>query len=584
MDRQNELKVFYNDIKYVTKSLAKDSEALYSCIVSTNSRHRQREPREVEAFMREEEKQLEEFRQSIHQLRKLSRKGKMKFQAMEWKSFKELDDWLALQEKITEELKPSAMWFQTSNYDAIYDMLDEVQTKAEDSVKSRKRIFAVWNKDVLQAHNVRFTIEYVDMLGSGRKYFNTKFWKYRRHLKTLFTAEENLYCDEEIKLLKKNVAVMTENDNWLFFKKRRIKEVLGENYIGKETDFSQIRKNYNLFYSWKLLQPEGSKITLETFPQYCQYLERLKKIEKQDYYAKLQELIPILAWDSVYDMPFEQLEKQLADYQYALRTIRKHYGISYLSDIKEVFTLEKWNKLVQRVVDKENWLKEKQPDIENVFGNAYEGSATDWERMKACIQEAFVEINGIPKNRILQYGFAVKDDTEKDNRLVRKLSGKPESATQAIQWILQDETSIPVAAVIKKCCKLLGFKRATPKLKQEIETSLYNELPEGFGIKDGFVIVSDKKKLQFYLAKDKEKRALDTISNEEMMYGIQKVLEVEQEMTLDDLTKLFSRLLGYPRRTKSLQSLVEKAVKQLKDDGQITRKSGGWALLTDTVS
>ena len=174
MNRQNELKLFYNDIKYVTRSLTKDSEALYCLIASNSKQYKLREPREIEAFMKDEEKRLDELRQMIHQLRKMAKRGKQKFRIKEWKSFKELDDLLESNLGISEELKPSAMWFKTSNYDEIYDMLDETQTKTEDTVKSRKRIFKVWSEDVLQAHNVRFTIEYVDMLGKSSKYFNNK--------------------------------------------------------------------------------------------------------------------------------------------------------------------------------------------------------------------------------------------------------------------------------------------------------------------------------------------------------------------------------------------------------------------------
>ena len=571
MNRQNELKLFYNDIKYVTRSLIKDSEALCCLIASNSKQQKLKEPREIEAFMKDEEKRLDELRQIVHKLRKMAKRGKQKFRIKEWKSFKELDDLLEINLGISEDLKPSALWFETSNYDEICDMLDETQTKTEDTVKSRKRIFKVWSEDVLQAHIVRFTIEYVDMLGKSTKYFNTNFWKYRKVLKNLFIEDESLYSDEEIKLLKKNVATMTENDNWLFFKKRRITEALGENYIGKETDFNLIRKNYDKFYSWLLRQPEESQITLETFPEYCEYIRELQKTEYMDYFQKLHEFVPFFNSDMVYNMEFELLEQQIMDYRNALKVIRNKYGISYLQEVKEVSSFDKWNKLIQRVLDKETWLKEKKKDIDDVFGDSYEGISTNWEKMKDCILESSIEINGIPERRIKRYGFAIKEIEEPNETF--------ESINEAINWMLQRETSIAVSDVIKRCSKMLGQKRVTAKLKKEIEEFVQTSLPEGYCLDGDFVVVSDQEKLNFYVAADKEKRDIETISSQEMMYGIIQVIRVEEEMTLDNITKLFSKLLGYPRRTKNLQLHVENAVKQLKNNGKIVRKSGGWTLL-----
>lgn len=569
MNRQSELKLFYNDIKYVTRSLAKDSEALYSCIVANSRRHKQRDPREIEAFMRDEEKRLDELKKSLHQFRKLAKWGKQRFHIEEWNSFKELDDLLEKQIGITEELKPAPMWFDRKNIHEIQDMLDDVQTKTEDSEKSRKRIFKVWSKEVLEPHNVRFTIEYVDMLGTGMKIFHTNFWKYKKHLKTLFIEDESLYSDAEIRLLKKNVAIMTENDNWLYFKKRRIAEALGENYIGKETDFNKIRKNYDRFYTWLTAQTKEKQVTYEEFPEYCDYIRQLRKTEYLEYFQKLEEYMPFLDSEFVYNMSFIQLESQIADYVNALSIIKNHYGISYLHEMKGTFHLDKWNKLIQRVIEKEGWLNNKKEEIEQCFGGIYKGLSTNWELMKECISDD--EVNGIPESRIKQYGFLIYEE--------KQMEETAETLDQAIQMILEQTGSLSVKVLIKRVCSLLGMKRVTQKLKKEIEMFLQTSLPEKYQIEDGFIVPSSQEQVKFYIAPDKGKRDVETVSNQEMMYGILRVIEVENEITLDDLTKLFSKLLGYPRRTKGLQTQVEYAVKQLKKDGRIVRKSGGWSLL-----
>lgn len=571
MKKTDEIKLFYNDVKYVTRSLTKDSEALYSCLAAHSVRHVKREPREIEAFMKDEEKRLEKIKRKFHQLGQMSKRGRQKFHIREWNSLKELQRVIEDLEDITIELKPSELWFKKANYDTIHDMLDEVQTKSEDSVKSRKRIFKVWSEDVLQAHNVRFTIEYVDMLTGTMKYFNANFWKYRKHLKTLFIAEESLYSDEEIKLLKKNTATMTENDNWLFFKQRRIKEVIGENYIGKETDFNEIRKKYDSFYSWLLKQPEEETITKENFADLCEFVAHMREIDCRSYFSELHEYIPFFTEEMVYQMTFSQIEQQIGDYQMALEIIKDQYGFTYLNDLKEAFTFDSWSKLVQRVIEKKNWLNEKKEQIAFYFGGIYTGVSTNWEEMKECIMESADMVHGIRLRRIKQYGFSVPEE--------QKLPENLETIEQAADWVLQNENSVPVMEFIKKCSKLLGYKRVTSGFKKEMETYMEQSLLTSYKVDKGLIFKNKVENLIFQIAPEGGKREIEWISDTEMKNGVLRVIAVEEEIPLDDMTKLFARLLGYPRRTRNLQAKVEHAVLQLKKDGKIVRKSGGWCLI-----
>lgn len=565
-----EIKLFYNDIKYVTRSLAKDSEELFSHIAA-HFRWERRDPQGIEAFMRDEEKRLKEAEDMFVELMQMEKRGRKKFHIKEWNSFEKLKSVVMELEGITENLKPSSMWFSKANYDTIQDMLDEVQTKTEDSIKSSKRVFKLWKEDVLQAHNIRFTIEYVDMLNGAMKYLNANFWKYRKHLKSLFIEDPSLYCDEEIKLLKKNVAIMTDNDNWLFFKQRKIKEVLGENYIGKETEFNQIRKNYDIFYSWLLTLPEEVEFSPEDFAEYCNFLQELRRLDYHVYYKMLVENVPFFTKEMVYKLTFSDIVKQIRDYRYALKVIKDKCGISYLHDIKENLTYDKWGKMIQRVLEKQNWLTEKKEQIDYYFGGIYSGTSTDWELMKECILESTSEINGVPERRIKQYQFTVWKEPEAEELA--------ESVEQAAEWILKEETSIMVSDFIKKCSKILGHKRITAKFKQEMESYFQDSLPEEYKIENDFILIKDESKLCFRIAADKKKRDVESISINEWKNGILSVIHVEQEITLDDLTKLFAKLLGYPRRTRVLQQKVEDVVKLLKQDNRIERHSGGWSLI-----
>ena len=571
LDKMDEIKLFYNDIKYVTRSLTKDSEALYSCLMASWTRHHLKEPREIEAFMKEEERQLEELKLAFHKLIQIEKKGSKKFGVKRWSSFAELEHVLKEYEMISKELKPAVSWFSTNNYDAIQDMMDEVQTKIEDSIKAKERIHKVWSEEVFQAHNVRFTREYVDILNGGRKFFNTNFWKYRKHLKKLFIEEESLYNEEEVKLLCKNITTLEENESWVFFSKRRIKEQLGENYIGKETDWVKLRKNYDRFYSWLLMQPENCKVTKDNYEEYCDYLTMLRELSVEEYLDMVNEYIPFFQMGHLVHMTFAQIEKQIEDYQYALQVIRQQYGISYLRDIKENYCYDTWSKLVDRVVEKKKWLKEKKEQIDQYFGGIYQGTSTDWEQMKDCILESGEEINGILLRRIKQYGFHVMDEMEE--------TVEAETYSEAASILLEGKSSMPFSELVKQCARATGQKRVTAKVKKEIEASLCDYLSGKYVIEDDFIILKNEKDMVFTIPADQNKRAIEQIAMAELCAGVMRVIEVEEEITLDDMTKLFAKLLGYPRRTKALFEQLEGAVKRLKNDGKIVRNSGGWSIL-----
>lgn len=565
-----EMKLFYNDIKYVTKSLAKDSEELLSYITA-NWKWERQDPQGIDAFIREEENRLKKAEEMLTELIQLEKRGKKKFHIKEWNSFEKLKSILLELEGITENLKPSPIWFSRENYDVVHDMLDEVQTKTEDSIKSSTRVFHLWKEEVLQAHNVRFAIEYVDMLNGLMKYLNANFWKYRKRLKALFKGEDSLYCDEEIKLLKKNIAIMTENDNWLFFKQRKIKDILGENYIGKETDFNQIRKNYDIFYSWLLMLPEGEEFLPEDFSDYCMFLQELRKINYKEYYEILVKNVPFLKEEMVFKMALPDMLQQVKDYRAALEVIKDKYGISYLHHKREDFTYEKWCKMIQKVLEKQNWLTEKKEQIDSYFGGIYSGASTDWELMKECVLESTQKVNGLPERKIKQYQFEIWKELETEKTA--------ETIKQAAEWVLREETSIMVSEFVKKCGKVLGYKRITAKFKQQMESYLQHELPEEYKIEGDFILIKEEEKLFFRIAPDKKKRDAESISMKEWKKGIVSVIQVEQEITLDDLTKLFAKLLGYPRRTHALQQKVSDVVKQLKKENQIERHSGGWCFI-----
>lgn len=572
MNKTNEIKLFYNDIKYITRSLSKDEEVLYQCMKSYFPRIGVHELSDFRTFYTQEEKKVEEVKLLFQRLIRLARRGKQRYHLNEWKTMNELNQFLETQGQISGVFKPSEFWFDKENYDKIRDLLDEVQTKAEDSAKSREHIFRMWHEDIMEPYNVRFANEYVELNEGSLKFLKTNYWKYRKHLKGLFIADESLYTDEEIKLLTEHISTMEGNDNWLFFQQRKIQDVIGKGFQGKETDFNQIRKEYDVFYTWLESLPEGHQINLENYYEFCDYILDIKVLECQKYYEKVKHFIPFIDENSYMDLSFEQVKEILDLYCYALRHLECQVGKISQNIMQETMTLEKWLKIVQKVYEKESWLDQKKEYINYYFGDIYNGIQTDWEHMRICIEETMGSFNGIPLRRLSQYGFMGITDINTEEIV--------DSLDLAVEKCLAGRYTIEVNEFIKVCAKLMGQKRVTAKWKETVQTYIEEKLLTSYDMEDGYLVSKDGEKVQFYHAREGEKRDIDLIADAELRYGVKKVIQVEGEITLDELTKTFMQLLGYPRRTKVLQERIERVVKALKEEGSIVRNSGGWSLIS----
>ena len=180
-------------------------------------------------------------------------------------------------------------------------------------------------------------------------------------------------------------------------------------------------------------------------------------------------------------------------------------------------------------------------------------------------------LNGIPLRRLSQYGFVGITDVNIEEIV--------DSLELAVERCLEGRYTMELNEFIKVCGKLTGQKRVTAKWKETVHTYIEEKLLTSFDLEDGYLVSKDEQKVQFYHAKEGEKRDIDLIADAELRYGVRRVIQVEGEITLDELTKIFMQLLGYPRRTKALQERIERVVKVLKEEGSIVRNSGGWSLV-----
>lgn len=371
-----------------------------------------------------------EKRKIIQNLNKLVEKQKQcekVYGIRKWNTLADLEQLILRADALKKQVSPTELWFQPEQHEYIKEMLDETQTKTEDSIKAKKRILKVWNKEIFRPYNVRFVNEYVEAAASSFKYLSVRFWKHKKALRALFLETEDLFTDEEIKVLKKNLAVLEESENWLFFKNKKIVQALGESYLEKETDFISLRKMYDLFYTfWEEAYMDEKKFTRENYEE---FLAHMGEIRLTELYQEVKGLLSGLTE-----------EKFLH------------------SDVKDL--------------------------------------------LKQCKSAAKSLPEG--KDAYRKYGFILWD-------------GKIE------------------------------------------EESFWN------------------RKKVFAVPKNAgERRAIETVSDGELLYAVLRIIEVEEEIGLDDLEKLIANLLGYARRTKKLNDRIGAVVKQLKEEGRILRFSEGW--------
>mgnify|MGYP003292053160 CR=1 FL=1 len=154
------------------------------------------------------------------------------------------------------------------------------------------------------------------------------------------------------------------------------------------------------------------------------------------------------------------------------------------------------------------------------------------------------------------------------------------STKEAMDYVLSAEAPIREDLMLRKIAIALQLVRATPSLKEEV-SQLLRERYHGYMLRGGFVTKENGyESLRLRRPSQVEsKRDIATVSKEELQAATLTLLTQHKELTLDEIGKEIAKVLGYPRRTKKFNEIVEVAVVELRRNDIITRNSGGFCRL-----
>jgi len=625
---QEGIEHFFNDLKYVTVSLVKDRNQLLDKFEGTifdipYEEIKERYSNEYEMFyysvdqglhkssrqmtVRENMQLLSYYKEKLsHVTGCLS--SILKERAGLWESFgfhgfdsfQTMRVFLDAAQGVTKELAVTYSWFDLKNEEKMRGYIDEVQTKMEDSQKARKRIMKVWNEEVFLEENRQMIESFVSSKQGNLKFLNSSFWKNRKKLKALFKEDAELLTDQEIDVLHHNMQILKHDGGWLIRHEEEIKSIIGEAYLHENTDFENLRVSYQKFREFLALF-EGREIPerlIDRFvseraaiPYFCDIVKQLSFYYPDSIYQEFACIYPNSEEEKFYFTPIKQLYDYCCqsleiiihlemDYSLFMQKARAHVAdMMLLGEVRTALYQ------IERVIQKEKWLKDNEGTIATICAGQYRNHETDWEALKKYLleqKEDQAKAAELAKNvENITYTYEFDQIRIADKEEFKKEYGNLEDTFALLSYIIEKEQPISVKTLSRRAASFLALPRVTPKLKSKIGSYLAEALPDEYIVQNEYVMAADLERIKFRIPENPEvKRSVDELCEEELKAGIKRVIEVHQEITLDAIGKVIASQLNYPRRSKSFNDTIERAVLQLKRDNKIVRHSGGWRLLS----
>ena len=613
LDQMKQREHFFNDVKYATISLNKDirliNEKFHSEIfqlgIATIKQRLQEEYSEfvkpTYGFLRLHEfsfdsTQVNQFLQQTKELyeqcekqlgtiveicHKLDGFGLKKH----W-NYQMLVELTVLFDSISKDVVPTRYWFDPNKYDFMQELMNETQTKVEEYQTAYKHLTQTWSVKALEPDNVSALDYYMERREFGMKLFDLNFHKAKKMLKDLFVDEYRSFQDSEIEQLNTNVYCIKRNEYWLSKNQTRIRQFLGNAYQETETDFNLLRTQY------AIINRIGNEfVEADTVKQLTTVMM------ENESYQTLMGLVAIVH-QALGDIPYEQLLEQMPcdksevmgeDIIYVAQILQSffttltHLQTDYQHFLEyrsvtlsgETFQLEDLRKnlyCLERIAQKREWLKKNQLKIKELFRNEEPTMEMDWNALKdklfhTDVKDCFQVYEMVDKNSFLE-----ANGGQLDTRSI-------------LRYVLSMESPIKEEILYKRITSILEYARMTPKLKQEITGYLEHELQDEFYLEDGFFYeVGDDALMLRISGSEEDKRDISLIAPRELKAGILKLVEIHYEMTLDEIGKGISGLLGYPRRSKKLNDTIEQAVRELSRNDKIRRYSGGFRIHTIEIN
>lgn len=495
-------------------------------------------------------------------------------------NYHRLLEFITLVEAISPDVTPTRYWLIKNKYDFIQELMNESQNKIKEYQTAMQEILQSWSELVLEVESVDFLDYYIERKKSGLKLFDVNFHKAKKRLKELYQAETRTLSDSEIEKLHDNSYICKRNEYWITRNHSRIKQFLGDAYQGVETDFIFLRSQYAIFYKigTKYGCQDNIQTLIKTFVEpelYQSLVTCVSDLKQQLSQLEFEQLLTCFPCEpqEVIAEEFSYIYQVLKDYNQILHDLMQDYNVllsfSHDKDASSLHMedLRKTYYCLEKIEKKQEWMKQNQYKIKELLRNEKPTTETDWNELK----------NKLFHTELITY-FKKYEIAKRDS--VIDLEDK--NLSTVVRYILQKECPMKEELLYKRVVDFLNLTRMTPKVKEAIIRLLANELSEEFYKEEEFLYVNSMEPLSLRIpANADEKREITMIAKKELKAGICSVIEYSYELTMDGIGKEIAGILGYPRRSKKFNDMIEQAVLELQREKKIRRFSGGFQILAD---
>lgn len=148
---------------------------------------------------------------------------------------------------ILSEPRPTREWFNAEQFSIASDLVEEAHEKNNKLVSEITDLTNVYDKDILRIdfHNIlrRFKTDYTSFL----KFFKMQYRRDKKLIKSYSKEIGKKVSDEEVIGLLNKIKGIVELDNWFDDKKELLSKYLGSHFIGKNTQWSLLKKSLENF-------------------------------------------------------------------------------------------------------------------------------------------------------------------------------------------------------------------------------------------------------------------------------------------------------------------------------------------------
>ncbi len=499
--------------------------------------------KDFDSLMDDYIKQLEILMLKLNQLLELQEKYSMKFMKHPLNTLNDLINFTTCYLEKESLVMPSKYWLKPEYYEEIRTVIDVTQTKVEDLQRAEKRILKVWNPKIFDDEYEAIIEEYQKVKNGNLKFLSTTFWKNRKQLRKLFIQDMNLLTEHEYEVLYRNRKIVRMNSSWLKKKESRLCLLLGNAHQRNEDYFEKLRQKYEEFHS---------------------FIVQYNQVDYENVIQLISNIFANVEERKLYEQNFEQLYDLLSHTKDLLLKLTKDFGFFHkkLRNSTDEYCLNDVRKalyLIERIQLKEQWLNANREKILSIFGTTKLTAKTDWKlHLKTQLEQE-------KKYQFQPYQTYVCSEVWDG------------LSSELFKEIIKKEQPVHEKIILKRAAMQRNLARITPSLKREYLNFL-DELASEYEVVDHFIESKDKSTIKLRLPGN-EKRELAMIADSELKAGILHIIQVQYEITFDNLSKIMCDKLGFQRRNQAFVNCIQRLMKELKREDLIIRHSAGWRLL-----